>query len=575
MTIKHGEGEAGLGTEGLREGDAGDAAAGGVEGVEVAEGLGLGEDAEIIGSARNWQRVVRLGGDVEEEAGGRATLVQLAGGVEVAGAVAECGGDAMALHDAAADAVYGVFECGRRLDEGEDGKVIAGAGLGEEGVYAAGDICWRERTFLLEMVEEFSREVLGLLDVGLVEGVDSEDGTGDGGGELPAEELATQGVTVSEGEAQDGMACGGEAVYVGVQRIVGVASEAEGDEEAVAAVGGGREQRLAGDGDDALSACGSRLCGAGAGDLASAFGDELLHPQAEAGERGGCDEGQLIAAGEGEGGQGSTEGGAGVFVLRRIGAAGAGHADGGGEKGGQVHADDRGRDEAEEGEDGVAPADVGFVDPDAAEVFPLGESGEGCAGVSDGGEMAACGLGTGGGFHEAAEVTVEGEDFDSAAGLGGEKEEGGGGIHGAGDAAHPRGDGGIKDGEAGEAGGAGEDLAEDLGAEAAAAHAEEDDIVDGGGAEGGGEGGERGEVRGGSGGGVKPGEAIGDFGGLGMPDGVVAAPDAFDDTVPGKAAQGGFRAGAEVAEAFKLGRYGRPPWAVVRGDLERWASDMG
>ncbi len=72
------------------------------QGVKIAESLGLGEGAEIIGCARDGQRVVRLGGDVEEEAGGRATLVQLAGGVEVAGAVAEGGGDAVLLHGAAA-----------------------------------------------------------------------------------------------------------------------------------------------------------------------------------------------------------------------------------------------------------------------------------------------------------------------------------------------------------------------------------------------------------------------------------------------------------------------------------------
>ena len=144
----------------------------------------------------------------------------------------------------------------------------------------------RQRAVALDLVGQRAGFDLARFDVRLVERVDAEDRAGDGGGDLPAEELAPQRGARRHLETHHGRAGLGEARQG--QEVLGVfvAVELERHEEPIGAVALGGAEGLAVDRDHRPPA------------LAGAFGDQLLDPRADVPERGRGREGELVAAGE-------------------------------------------------------------------------------------------------------------------------------------------------------------------------------------------------------------------------------------------------------------------------------------
>ena len=165
-------------------------------------------------------------------------------------------------------------------------------------------------------------------------------------------------------------------VVVGVGRL-GVAQV---QEDAVGAVGVGRQHRLVGDREDAAAL------------LAGALGDELLGPDAERADRVVDDEGELVAAGARELAEREPEPQARVVLGRlevRARLLGDLRAL---EDRPHVDAGQRGRHEPEVRQRRVAPADLGVVEEGAAEAVLLGQVDQRRAGVGDGDEVAAVAL---------------------------------------------------------------------------------------------------------------------------------------------------------------------------------------
>jgi hypothetical protein len=166
------------------EGDTCDAAAVRLERGEVAKGLGAVELGEAVGLPGYRQLRLRFVHDLDEDAAVRAALVELAGGVEVAGAEADRCGHAEAVAEGDARGLERGGVRGVAIEVGRDGDVVAGDDRREDVVEAA-DLELRAAA----AGEDAGGGVLGLLDVRLVERVDVEDVAGDGRGEFPAEEL--------------------------------------------------------------------------------------------------------------------------------------------------------------------------------------------------------------------------------------------------------------------------------------------------------------------------------------------------------------------------------------------------
>ncbi len=76
----------------------------------------------------------------------------------------------------------------------------------------------REGAVVGVLLERLPGVLLRLGHVGLVEGVDTQDRAGDGGRDLPAEELATDPAAIGEGDVDDRVASGRERVQRGVER---------------------------------------------------------------------------------------------------------------------------------------------------------------------------------------------------------------------------------------------------------------------------------------------------------------------------------------------------------------------
>ena len=134
------------------------------------------------------------------------------------------------------------------------------------------------------LAQHASRQLLGLLHVRLVERVDAEHRSGDGGGDLPADELPAEVDRIAHVDPDDRVAGGLERGGQLVAAPGGAAVERDPDERAVRAVRLDGPERLAVDRHDPDAA------------LAGALGDELLEPRAEALDLVVDEERQLVAA---------------------------------------------------------------------------------------------------------------------------------------------------------------------------------------------------------------------------------------------------------------------------------------
>ena len=144
-------------------------------------------------------------------------------------------------------------------------------------------------------LEQLARQLLGLLDVGLVERVDPEDRPGDRGGDLPADELGAEVDRVGDLDPDDRMAGRLEGVGQGVARGPVRLRQREPDERPVRAVGLDRAERLGVDRHDPDAV------------LAGALRDELLRPRAEGRDLVVGQERQLVAAALGQRPDGEPE----------------------------------------------------------------------------------------------------------------------------------------------------------------------------------------------------------------------------------------------------------------------------
>ena len=100
--------------------------------LEIAERLGLLQDAERESLAGNLEILHVVPHDLKENTGVGAALVQLAGRVQIARSVADGGGDPMLVADCEPDAVQGAIMLLVGGNVGEQGHVIARADLSEE-----------------------------------------------------------------------------------------------------------------------------------------------------------------------------------------------------------------------------------------------------------------------------------------------------------------------------------------------------------------------------------------------------------------------------------------------------------
>ena len=142
---------------------------------------------------------------------------------------------------------------------GVEGEAVALQDGGFGGALAA---------LLVGLGESAGLDLAGL-DVGLIEGIDADDGAGHGDGDLPAEELLEQHLSIGQGDADHRLAGLLEVAGRLVAGDVILAVQAQIGEQAIGAVHGRMAERFGVDGNEALAL------------LAGGFGQELFEPGAD------------------------------------------------------------------------------------------------------------------------------------------------------------------------------------------------------------------------------------------------------------------------------------------------------
>ena len=363
---------------------------------------------------------------------------------------------------------------GVHLDVGQERGVVAGPKPAEMAPQGRVEICvvgphrrlGRQYARLLVLVGQPARGELARLDVRLVERMDVEDRAGHGGRELPAEELGTEIVRVVYHDPDQRLARALERLDAEILLRVGRRGQPQVDEEAVDAVDLGGAEGLAIDRDEALSL------------LAGGLGQELLEPGAEGVDRGRGDERGLVASVLGEHAHHDPEHGAGILFHRDTRRAGARHLGRAADEARDVETHHRRGHHPEVGERRVAPADRRLAEEDASEAVGLGDPLHLRARVGDRDEAAPDLRGTDGRLRPLEEVLLEDVRLERRARLGRDDEERPREIHGRLERPDLRGIGRVEDVELGPAGDATEGQLENFGAEARAAHSEQDDVAE-------------------------------------------------------------------------------------------------
>ncbi len=165
-----------------------------------------------------------------------------------------------------------------------------------------------------------------------------------------------------------------EVVGQPAKLVVGVVGQGQEHEIAVVTVGVGPGDRLADDRNDPLAG------------LAGALGDELLDPIAEGGQPRRGQDGELVAPGDRGLADGCPKRETGVRG-RVSSAACVRHGPGASQQPRKVDAVQRGRNEAEDRQRGVAAADVGWCLDDGAKLLRLRQVHQGRARIGDGDEV--------------------------------------------------------------------------------------------------------------------------------------------------------------------------------------------
>ncbi len=239
--------------------------------LEVSAGLCGFDDAESVFLPGNLQILRIVTGDLEEHAAVRASFICLSGGVQEARTEAEASGDVLAVAHVHADGLQQSLVLGIHFDISKQCKIVARAETLEMRADKSRErvvrgwaglsyfdevgnvfvICEkfdgsinqgffrRQRAFGFVLGGQLLGDDLAGFDIGLVESVDAEDGSGDGGGNFPAEEFLAQVVDVGDSDVDDGVAGFFERGDLGVLRRVRRAFETKVGEDAVVTINGG------------------------------------------------------------------------------------------------------------------------------------------------------------------------------------------------------------------------------------------------------------------------------------------------------------------------------------------------
>jgi hypothetical protein len=104
----------------------------GVQGLKVTGRLGAGQRAERIGFARDGQVWHHAINHKEKETSRWAPLVELAGGMQIPGPIAEGGGYVMARHETFSESRNGLLKWAGRSGVSQDGDVDAGFQMADQ-----------------------------------------------------------------------------------------------------------------------------------------------------------------------------------------------------------------------------------------------------------------------------------------------------------------------------------------------------------------------------------------------------------------------------------------------------------
>src|SRR6185437_8084028 len=373
------------------------------EDVEIAARLRRLDDAEAVPSARHVEVARIVAGDLQKDARIGAALIGLAGRMEEARAETEAGGDPLRAADRDAYCLQRLGVRGVALDIGEQRAVIAGyqpvkmrleialergprTELGElPGVPLVGEeldaVAGKDRTLrrqlpcLLIGFSQLTSLDLARLDIGLVEGIASDDRADDGDDDLPTEELLAEPMRVAQGDANDRLAGTLQGIDGAILRGVGGGIEAKIGEEPIAAIELGRAERLGSDRYQPFAM------------LARRFGDELFQPCAEFADPRRGDDRQLVASGLRQHAHDRAERDARIVGRRYAGGTGIHHEPARLEKPGNVEPHRRRGYHAEIGKDRITAADAGIAVIDAAKAIFLGHALQRRARVGHGDEM--------------------------------------------------------------------------------------------------------------------------------------------------------------------------------------------
>src|SRR5215471_5092432 len=188
------------------------------------------DDTKRIFLSRNGKIRSIIACDLKKDAAVRAAFVSLAGGMQKARAESKASGDPLLVANNVTKFLQDFFVFAVHRDVAKNGKIIASDDTSEMLLERVRESCaarnrsripfvgkkfnpgrFEERHFGRKMTSSFvlAREFTSFdfagFDVGLIEGVDANDRTGDGRSDFPAKKFLSDGVRVRKSDSNDGM----------------------------------------------------------------------------------------------------------------------------------------------------------------------------------------------------------------------------------------------------------------------------------------------------------------------------------------------------------------------------------
>ena len=249
------------------------------------------------------------------------------------------------------------------------------------------------------------------LDVGLIEGIDSQDRSGHRSGHLPSKDLLAQVVAVRHRDPDEGTSTPLQIPDGLLLLPVSGRVQPKVEEQPVLSIDPWRPHRLAFDRNEALPV------------LSGGLGQQLLQPGPHPRDFRGGDQSELVPACLGQGGQDDAQDHPGIFVRGDLGVAGLNHGAGPMDELGHIQPHQGCRHFAEVRQRRVASPDRRLPEEDGAEALPFGHFLQPGPGVGDGDKPPS-------GFRltqdlpdPVEEILFQDIGFQGAAGLAGDDEE--------------------------------------------------------------------------------------------------------------------------------------------------------